>query len=522
MLIAACSAQERNRRHLEAASRMDRLVVGIQIDRSRLLIETVRWAGFWRPAARYLGADARLVHRLNCLRRAWHDVLRHPGRRRAQALSCRRYFGPLHHTLWTTRREPRRGDPLPALRRILGFEAFTIERAGQDVRAAGLSTNRNPVYLLGRLPANAPLPSPRHVPLLLPANETQPFYHYRQLLWRNSSRLGLLVSPSTDLKKRPASFGVIDRFVGLLTRRPDPYWRARGRVLSRRVFAVLLALWMEKPQARASSTELRVLDVGAGTGRLMLEAWRDARRSRRGTAHLEVCIHCVDAAEPCVGRSVGLGGRITDLASVEWSTADYRKLLDDDTWLAAHGPFDWAVLSRLLDNASNFSIEAVPLPKGETHNHDTCCPCLCLAPRDQHQGFHQLAVTVQKRRARSGTSMLQLSLCDYFAAMRAVMTGTIETCSTNAGLLPIRRFNPASLTTYTGRSVVGQLMKAARAIVIEDVDLMPDDLLQHKERFGLEGTAAIHLKGDGCTTVALQYVVCNPAWADRFQGHRLW
>ncbi|MDM8009309.1 MAG: hypothetical protein QUV05_24470 [Phycisphaerae bacterium] len=217
-----------------------------------------------------------------------------------------------------------------------------------------------------------------------------------------------------------------------------------------------------------------------------------------------------------------MGGRITDLASVEWSTADYRKLLDDDTWLAAHGPFDWAVLSRLLDNASNFSIEAVPLPKGETHNHDTCCPCLCLAPRDQHQGFHQLAVTVQKRRARSGTSMLQLSLCDYFAAMRAVMTGTIETCSTNAGLLPIRRFNPASLTTYTGRSVVGQLMKAARAIVIEDVDLMPDDLLQHKERFGLEGTAAIHLKGDGCTTVALQYVVCNPAWADRFQGHRLW
>ena len=73
MLIAACSAQERNRRHLEATFRMDRLVVGIRIDPSRLVAETVDWADFWRPAARYLGADTRLVHRLNRLKRAWSE-----------------------------------------------------------------------------------------------------------------------------------------------------------------------------------------------------------------------------------------------------------------------------------------------------------------------------------------------------------------------------------------------------------------------------------------------------------------
>lgn len=522
MLIAACLAQERNRRHLEATFRMDRLVVGIRIDRSRLLAETVTWADFWRPAARYLGADTRLVHRLNRLKSAWRDVLKSPMSRRAQAAYCWRYFGLLHHTLWIARREPRRGDPVPALRRVLGFEVFTIELAGQDVRAAGLSTNRNPVYLLGRLPIKAPLPSPRHVPLLLPANEAQPFYHYRQLTWHNPTRIGFLVSPTTELKYRPASFGVIDRFAGLLTHRPDPYWRARGRLLSRRVFAVLLALWMEQPQARAADNELRVLDLGAGTGRLLVEAWRDVRQSRSRMSRLEASIHCVDAAEPCVGRSLGLGGRATDLASVEWSTADYRQLLDDDEWLAAHGPFDWVVLSRLLDNASNFLIEAVSLPEGDTNDHDDSCPSHCLAPRNQRRGVERLAVTTQKHRARAGMSMLQYSLCEYFAAMRAVMTGTIESAQIHGSLLLVRRFNPASLTTYTGRSVIEQLMKAVRAIIIEDIDLMPDDLLQHKERFGLEGTAAIHLKGGGFTTVARQYVVCSPAWIDRLRGQRLW
>lgn len=128
----------------------------------------------------------------------------------------------------------------------------------------------------------------------------------------------------------------------------------------------------------------------------------------------------------------------------------------------------------------------------------------------------------RKDRARAGTSMPQFSLADYFAAMRAVMTGCVEGVPAQESLLPIRRFNPASLTTYAGCSVFAQLMKSARAIIIEDVDVMPNDLLQHKERFGLEGTAAIYLKGGEFATVAQQYVVGNPAAITRLQGQRLW
>jgi hypothetical protein len=64
-------------------------------------------------------------------------------------------------------------------------------------------------------------------------------------------------------------------------------------------------------------------------------------------------------------------------------------------------------------------------------------------------------------------------------------------------------------------------MKSTRAIIIEDVDLMPNDLLQHKERFGLEGTAAIYLEGGGFAIVAQQYVVGSPAAITHLQGQRL-
>jgi len=88
--------------------------------------------------------------------------------------------------------------------------------------------------------------------------------------------------------------------------------------------------------------------------------------------------------------------------------------------------------------------------------------------------------------------------------------------------VPPRCFNPASLTTCDGRSILGQLMKSASAIVIEDLDLMPDHLQTHRGQFGLAGTAAVHCIADGFVTEAQQYVVMSAEQADRIPGNRLW
>ncbi len=118
--------------------------------------------------------------------------------------------------------------------------------------------------------------------------------------------------------------------------------------------------------------------------------------------------------------------------------------------------------------------------------------------------------------------MPQLSLSEYFGAMRAVMMQDLDAVDLSSCYLPIRRFNPASLTTCSGRSILAQLMKTASAIVIEDLDLMPEHLRTHREQFGLGGTAAIHCVADGFVTEAQQYVVLSAELADRIPGNRLW
>jgi len=118
--------------------------------------------------------------------------------------------------------------------------------------------------------------------------------------------------------------------------------------------------------------------------------------------------------------------------------------------------------------------------------------------------------------------MPQFSLSEYFQALQALATKALDTPGADICHLPVRRFNPASLTTRSGRSVIGQLMKTAAAIVIEDLDLQPDHVKAHKQLFGLAGTAAVHCINDGLITEAQHYVVTTAAVADHLPGVRLW
>ncbi len=88
--------------------------------------------------------------------------------------------------------------------------------------------------------------------------------------------------------------------------------------------------------------------------------------------------------------------------------------------------------------------------------------------------------------------------------------------------LAVRRFNPASLTTSSGRSIVAQLMKVASAIIIEDLDLSPENLIHHKQQCGLADTACVQCRRDGFVTQVYQYVVATPDVVGNIQGDRLW
>lgn len=520
MLVVSATSREDNRQSLADQFRRARVFAGLRIRQSHFEFDSCSWYEYWLPARDFFAADTRLVHRLNRLKRAWLDLLKHPTQRHVQAYYCWRYFGLLHHTLRIARSEPWRGNPLPALRRILGFECFPLNVTGAPGTASCILSGRNPLYLLGQLPSSAPAPTPRHVALSLPIGTDEWCYHYRQFILDAATGSSVLLSPCIDLCQRPTSFSPIDRFARLVTERADPYWRPRARLLTKRVLMPLFRGWQQERPACGSEHPLSILDLGAGTGHLVGKAWRYLGRSAAGL-NATASFHFVDSADPSLGRSFGISRTTDNVAHVEWTTGDYRALVDDDQWLRHHGPFDWVFICRLFDNASNFSLEPVESDLWDQSALD-CLPHRCLAPHQQPGGTLKLRISTSRRSVNGGIAMPQFSLNDYFAALMAVKHGSLEAVKDRTWYLPVRRFNPAALTTRSGRSLIGQLIPVSKAIIIEDLDLEPEHLKQHREQFGLTGTAAVHCVRDGFNTEARHYVIASPEWAQHLRGERLW
>jgi len=520
MFVLSNELRKRFIRSLNHSLGAEKVIVRLRLDGSEPTVEALAWREYWRPCDSFFGRDARLVQRLNRLKDAWRRLLRQPRSRTNRARYCWRYFGLLHHARRIAVEEGLFAEAMPAIRRILGFEAFTVEVANApDGVAAGVVANRNPIFVLGRLPDNVPHPTPRHVPLIMPANQDAPFYHYRQYTLNGAA---VLLFPSVSLTRRLTSFTVIDRFAQTTTNRPDPYADRRANLLARRVLQPLCLAIKDSHRGSDKPACWHLLDLGAGTGHLLAMGWRELQHSHGAFRSVEGKLTCVDSSGPMFGRSYGLSGRCSGLASIDWNTMDYRELLDDARWTEARGPFDFALVSRLCDNVSCFSLELVS-PEGLLDKPTSnCLPHRCLAPRQIPLGIMDLEVRTARTHLFGGTAMYQFSLNDYFACMRSAWLDDPTLLSTPGWVLPIRRFNPASLVTKQGQSVIEQLLGASDAIVIVDLDLDPVNLLCHKRQFGLQNSAAIHFAQDGVSTEAFHYAITRPTIADQLKGNRLW
>lgn len=523
MLVVPATRRRSTRGRLGAEFRRARVPRRLIIDRSDPVMEWDSWCAYGKPCREFLDTDRSLARCLRQLRKAWFALLESPRCASRRRNYCWRYFCLLRSALQLACDERNRVAFLGVLQRIVAFETFTVEVRGRTGIAAGLLGGRHPAFLLGRLPAGRALPTPRHVALALPLGQNQPFYCYRQIRLSDDLETTMLVLPTAELKHRRSSFIPIDRLAQILGKQGDPRWKPRARVLAQRVLLPLLRKALRVNRFPTRRNRVTILDLGAGTGHLTAAAWRELRQSAASARSLSAVFHFVDAAGPCYGRSFGLSRLTGGMVHIEWTKAEYRRLLDDDQWLMSNGPFDWVFMCRLLGNESNILIEDARefAAKGsDTRSDDD--PCVCLAPGRQPQGLRRLRVSTVRRTVRAGTFMPQYSLCDYYAAMRAVMAGNIHAVDPAGRYLPVRRFNPAALTTLAGRSILTQLIKVASAIVIEDVDLLPEQLVAHREQFGLEDTAAVQFVRDGFATQARHYLIARPAIAGRLQGKRLW
>ena len=341
---------------------------------------------------------------------------------------CWRYFGLLHHACGIAAAEPERPDPFAAIAKIVGFEAFSLEASGECGAAAAVFTARHPLAILGQLASEPRVPTPRYVPLLRPADADDIYYHYRQLQISGTPAHRLFVAPAVDLPSRASSFLPIDRLNRLLSHRPDPYWRPRAQVLAERVLTPVFR-GIEKANGSGNDAPIDLLDLGAGTGHLLATAWSTARKSTG--IDRSASLHFVDSNPPAFGRSFGLARDQAGVTHVEWTTADYRTLADDDQWLAEYGPFGVVFLCHVLDNTSNFSIESIEANAVDIDLDESCLPHRCLAPREQPEGVGQLQVGTTRRSVGNGIAYPQFSLRDYFAALQIVQGQDLERLATS-------------------------------------------------------------------------------------------
>jgi|GEM_PF-1615532 len=523
MLIVSRKNRDTIQDVLARAFQAERLIDHIVLDGIKPTIVTQGWREFWEPCIRFAAEDTRLLHRLNRLKAAWRTLLRSRACHHIIARYCWRYFGLLHHTIRIGIQKGESDTLLAVVRRIVAFETFTAELPGQDAHAGAVVCHRNPIYLLGRLPQAVCHPTPRHVPLVMPDGAQAPFYHYRQHTF-SGHPAKVLLFPSVDLGQRQQSFAAIDRFARLTCNRQDPFADSRAKVLSKRVLVPLTRAIRATGSKQEMEHSWRMLDLGTGTGHLIGQICLRIRRTLSIPRNVPLEICCVDSSEPSSGRTYGLSGDTRGISSIEWIAADYRRLLDDDSWLQQKAWFQIVTLCRLFDNMSLFSFETASAmgPEFQSRAQRSCLPHQCLSPRLFPSGINNLQVGTTKRATSSGKSMPQLSLGEFFTAMKAVWLNDPRPLGRDEWSLPCRRFNPASLITRSGRSVIGQLLKRATAIVIEDLDLSPEDLRLHVQQFGIPNVAAVQFIHDGFSTQAYHYAIASPQVVARLKGTRLW
>lgn len=518
MLLASSVSRRHGQRRVLSCLCGSDLVTAMSIGGSRINCTRVTWKTYWASCARLLEGDVVLNARHQALRRAWRRFVKDPSLDNARTMYCLRYFELLHSVVWdSAKRAP---DPLiDLLHRIVAFGTFAVELDGDPARAAGAASFLHPAYLVGRMAPCAPRPTPRHVPSMLHSLSRHVYYHYRQVRLR--SGMSVVLGSAENLRERWASFRPIDRLSRLVSHRGDPYSGSRARLLTARTVLPLAKAWRRHRSTMSDRHTLFCLDLGAGTGEMATDIWKAMRRCRQGGFSF-ASLHFVDATSPCGGRSMGLQRDMDRVVHVEWTTADCRRLLDNDGWLAAHGPFDCVLIARLLTNLSTFQVEAVDPALLGVAPTEADLPCRALRRRRSTRECASLSVRPVRRNIRGGIVMPQFSLNEYFAAIRIIVHGAMEAVRRGEWYLPVRRFNPASLTTHTGRSILAQLMRVCSTVIIEDGDLQAEHLHAHRRQYGLEGTAAVYCGNDGHVTKVNHFVITRPEWARMIKGTRLW
>ena len=433
------------------------------------------------------------------------------------------------------------GQPGPLfLRALVGLEVFGVRGFWDEgPLAAGAISVRHPVHLLGKLRWPRAQADPKFLPLVcLPPGvgsmhwPARLFYHYRQISLDADAGIALLVFPAVPLDERAASFGPIEWLTAALRSKPDPWSRRRAQQIADRAIGPFLASCETRP-AGPLEGELAFADIGGGSGVLishlcqnLLQKWAHAVAGR------SFAWTFVDLSVRNPARHTGSRRLRRAMSFAEYVEADYRSWALREASEAATPKWHVALLSRLLNNLSAFSVEWTTdrreqriLAGGrtcpQTLPHAAWHPVSCLCAVAMQPS--RLVVSTGQVALRGGRSMRQLSLTDYFEALHRLTQGEEQPIDGDSAVFfPVRRFNPDALVLEDGSSLFERLCTIAELVVVEDVDLAPPLLVRHLERHHLDGLAASDATDGRRTHSGHLLCVARRNLAPCLAGRRLW
>jgi len=439
------------------------ILTGIRVfDGGRFVVEAADWSSYWQPLHK-LG-HKKVEENLDALHSAWRDYLRSRFNSLLRQEFCFRYFSLLDALLSIYTESDATQSWLHALHTALGFECFRIASATADgeVLGAGTCTIRNPCYLLAKLKMPDVLDDPQFLPIITIVGTKKPelFYHYRQYTLSPDSPISLMFYLAVSEEKRSASFRLINSLAGGVSYGIDPRTRERAKRLYQKIIRPIV----EADQLTDSGTRwLEFVDVGAGSGGLTAVICRQIH-DMRFKLKFRLWFADLEPADPArFFRDKKLRGAVD---SMLFLGDDYRSWLSREQPLPAANGLRIALVSRLFNNLSRFSIHRLnrsgssPLFEKLAIFSDSYAhlPHHCLAHGGE--GVKALVISNTRLALPNGRTFAQVSLSDFYRGMYIIsrLKGSVDT--PEEGLfLPVRSFNPECLVTSGGRSVISCLVE---------------------------------------------------------------
>jgi hypothetical protein len=477
-----------NRGRLLRMLESERIATRVVIDaQARLLIESQDWGEYWSPVAQIGQADKVL----DSLGSIWSAYIQGSFPRELQRDYCYHYFRLLDRILEWRLAEPESELAAAVLRRVLGFECFSISNAGDcSVLAAATSALRNPAYLLTKLRTPDMLDSGEHLPLIstVGAAPGRLFYHYRQHRLSRDSSSAILSYLDVDHGNRSQSFRAVALLEEAMAGGTDPFAAERAARMARAGILDYVRAWVAARSNR-NVVSVELVDLGAGSG---LVAAKLCSEIAKCLAHLGYAprfrIWFVDISMSHPARFFASEGVAKYVDSIQMVATDYHEWLGQGRVLPECDGVRLVLISRFFNNLSSFAIRSVEQGSasdlvGSSMMHSTSeyQPTNCLAP--DGPGPERLVVSNARVWLETGRTFKQASLSPYFLGLRLTTApgseGLCRHVSPQRIYIPVRTFRAECLLTRRGDSILGTLARQANLIVVQDADMRAGDLRAH-------------------------------------------